>query len=135
MVVCQELLERVDLICRRRQALFVALAVEAVVEQNAVPAPVEDRDAAAAGHRVPEAPQKRVEPLLLRFPLRRVDLEAARVERLDQAVDHRALARGAEALDGDDDRDALFLAHALQAAELCVQLAHQRVEFLLAHLL
>jgi len=70
--------------------------------------------------------------LLLGLPLRRVDLEAAGVERLDQPVDHRALSGRAEALDRDDDRDALFLADALQAAELCIQPARQRVKFLLA---
>ena len=73
--------------------------------------------------------------LLLRLALRGIHLEASRIERFDETVDHRALAGSAEAFKGDDHRNSLFLAEALQAAQLGIQLAHQRLKFLFVHLL
>ncbi|OQA28845.1 MAG: hypothetical protein BWY59_00650 [Verrucomicrobia bacterium ADurb.Bin345] len=133
-VVHQLALERVDLLVRALPDLFAHELVHALHHHPAVPAPVEDRKAPARRRAGPESPQEGAEAFVFVWRIRGVDVEAARVHREKQAVDHRALARGVPAFEDDDDGDAERACLALQDPHLRLQRADRGLVFGLGEL-
>ena len=84
-------------------------AFDALDQQAAVPAPVEDRHAAAAGEMPPEAPQVMLRALLFGRRGDGNDLAGARVDRRGEPADGAALAGGVPSLEHQNRRDAAAL--------------------------
>ncbi len=79
---------------------------DAVGQHAAVPGMIVDRKQTGTGQDVPEAPHPREELIFAGDRSGEVDLEAAGIQRVGQAVDDRANARGVQALPNDEHWDA-----------------------------
>ena len=107
--------------CRHRREAFDALH-----QDPAVPAPVEDRDASVLRETAPEAPEVVVPALLVGRRRDAVDPVAARVQRRDGPPDGSALAAGVPSLEDEDDRQPAPQALGGEPVEVTAQALHRR---------
>ena len=114
----QFFLKFVHLVVGALPVAFLAVALDALHHHAAVPGAVKDGEVAAAGQARPEAPEI-VPGLFVR--LRGGDgvhVKAPGVQRIGQAADVAALARGIPALIADDEGDALAVDDVVQPGDL-----------------
>ena len=112
----------IDLIIGALPVVLRAEALQPLDHDASVPGAVKNADVAAAGQTRPEAPEI-LAVFLVR--LRRGDghyVEAARVQRLGDAADIAALARGVPALVAEYDRDLLAVDDVVQLGQPLLQL-------------
>jgi len=127
-------LEVADVVHRRAPLPGVGV-LHALVQHAPVPGMVEDDHLAGARQNVPEAPHPRVVAIGLRGLADHLDLEAAGIEGLDQAVDHFALARRVPALEEDHHRHAGGPRRTLRRPQTRLQLGVDLLVSLLGNLL
>ena len=104
----QRVLEVVDLVVGPTPLHLGGQPLHPLDQHPSVPAAVEDRHAAPAGQRRPEAPQEMVAQLVVRGGGEGGDVDVTWIERLDQALDGATLAGGVPPLEDDADRRTQF---------------------------
>src|SRR3954451_21432444 len=127
----EHLLEPVDLVVGAPPLLDGGEALDTLDQDPAVPGAVEDRHAAPAGQRGPEAPQPRVAQLVMGRRGVLLHAHVARVELGHEALDRAALAARVPALEYDAQRWAEPLV-AVQSGQLEAELLHARLRLLQA---
>ena len=103
-------------------------AFDAFDEHAAVPAPIEDRDAAGTRQVPPEPPEIVMRPFLVGGRRDRDHLIVPRVEAAGDASNRAALAGGVPALEHDNRRDAALAGSALKRVEACLLLGELTLE-------
>ena len=109
------------------QGILVQVPAHVTIEQGAVPTAVEDGHAIGRGRTPPEAPEEGTQLLVAVGGRYAGDLEAARIHRLDHAIDHGALAGSAKTFHDEQHGDAQFATTSLERTQFQLQFLDRKL--------